>query len=162
MKAEDYYKNLPAKVMAVGVLFFNKSQELLIVKPTYKEHWSIPGGVVDRDESLRDACAREVKEEIDLEVKDLKLLCVDYMSARVSEYINKSENLQFVFAGGILTTNQIENIILEKKELAEYKFMKPELALPLLNKNLSNRLPACFDALKDDSVFYLEGGKQRG
>ncbi|MBI4119577.1 MAG: NUDIX hydrolase [Parcubacteria group bacterium] len=147
--------------MAVGVLFFNELHELLIVKPNYKDSWSIPGGVIDENESPREACLREVKEEVGLTVKKVKLLGVDYMSPETSEYQNKSENLQFIFYGGILTQNQMRSIKLQKEELDEYKFLKLENALPLLNRNLSSRIPPCLEALKNNTAVYLEGGKLR-
>lgn len=57
----QYYKGLPKKRMGVGALFLNDKNEILIVKPSYKDHWSVPGGVVDENESPRQACIREVK-----------------------------------------------------------------------------------------------------
>lgn len=71
--SEEYYKTLPKKRMAVGVLFFNSNNELLIVKPSYKSGWSIPGGVIEQDESPRMGFIREVKEEIGLDVEPLDL-----------------------------------------------------------------------------------------
>lgn len=47
-----YYKNLPQKRMAVAALFFNERGEILILKPSYKEDWILPGGVVELNESL--------------------------------------------------------------------------------------------------------------
>ena len=42
---------------------------LLILKPTYKSGWTIPGGVMEADgESPWEACQREVREETGLEV----------------------------------------------------------------------------------------------
>ncbi len=34
----EYYKRLPKKRMAAGCLFFNEEEEILIVKPSYKDH----------------------------------------------------------------------------------------------------------------------------
>jgi 8-oxo-dGTP diphosphatase len=46
---------LPMKDMSVGALVFNEPEELL-VKPTYKDGWEIPGGIVEQDESPTQAC----------------------------------------------------------------------------------------------------------
>jgi ADP-ribose pyrophosphatase YjhB (NUDIX family) len=59
-----YYKNLPKKRMAAGALILNKNNEILIVKPNYRDQWLIAGGVIEENESPKDACLREVKEEI--------------------------------------------------------------------------------------------------
>lgn len=47
MNEQDFYAQLPRKKMATGVLFF-QDQSLLLVKPTYKDGWSIPGGIVEQ------------------------------------------------------------------------------------------------------------------
>ncbi|WP_412102692.1 NUDIX domain-containing protein [Plantactinospora sp. KLBMP9567] len=36
-----------------GLLFTDPAGRVLLVEPTYKEHWEIPGGCVEADESLR-------------------------------------------------------------------------------------------------------------
>ena len=50
----------------------------IILKPTYKNHWLLPGGVVEANESPRQACIREVKEETDIDCQLTRLLCIDY------------------------------------------------------------------------------------
>lgn len=89
----SYYQNLPKKRMGAGVLIFNEQEELLIIKPSYKDHWSIPGGVVENNESPKAAAKREVSEEINLILENLQLLCVDY----VPSHDAKGESLQFFF-----------------------------------------------------------------
>ena len=159
MNQDEYIANLPKKRMAVGVLFFNNARELLVVKPTYKENWSVPGGVCDENESPRETAIRETKEETSLNIKKVQLLCVDYMSRGKSEYSNKMENLQFIFYGGTLEDEQIDKIKLPPDELSEYKFVETEEAQKILSKNLANRLPNCIQAVKNNTAYYLEGGE---
>src|SRR4051794_41118953 len=94
------YDQLPRKRMAAGALFFDGRGRLLVVKPTYRsdDWYSIPGGVVEEDESPKAGCAREVREELGLEVPIGALLAVDYRPQEGQV----TENLQFVFAGGVL------------------------------------------------------------
>jgi len=47
MATPDYYKSLPMKRMGSGALFFDSAGRILIVKPSYKDVWEIPGGVVE-------------------------------------------------------------------------------------------------------------------
>jgi 8-oxo-dGTP diphosphatase len=153
--SSEYYKNLPKKRMGVGALILNDNGEILIVKPSYKDHWSIAGGVIDENESPRTACIREVKEEIGIELKIAKFLCVDYKLDKTY----KGESLQFIFFGGRLSDSEIENIVLDGKEIVEYKFVSFEIAKTLLSKTLSMRLQKSFDALKNDMAAYLENGE---
>ena len=152
----DYYKTLPKKRMGVGALIFNEKEELLILKPNYKEHWSIPGGTIDENESPRQCCLREIKEEIGLELLEIIFICVDYNSADEE----KTESLQFIFYGGVLNTDQIKKIKIQEKEIDEFKFMAVNEAKELLNERLKNRIEGCFESIKSGKPVYLEDGKQ--
>ena len=48
---EEYAKMLPKKQVGTAVLFFNAKEELLILKPNYKDGWLVPGGSSDENES---------------------------------------------------------------------------------------------------------------
>jgi 8-oxo-dGTP diphosphatase len=148
----EFYKNLPKKRMGAGMLFFNEKEELLIVKPVYKDHWTLVGGVVDENESPLQACIREVKEEIGIELQNAKFLCVDYVATREE----KDENLQFIFYGGILNKNQISNIKLADGEIGEFRFAKVEETKSLLSEKFRKRLPKLLEAIKNNTAFYLE------
>jgi hypothetical protein len=49
---------LPKKRMAAGVLFRSADRRVLLVEPSYKPNWEIPGGIVEPDESPWAAAAR--------------------------------------------------------------------------------------------------------
>ena len=149
----QYYKGLPKKRMGVGALFFNDKDELLILKPTYKDYWSIPGGIIDANESPREACICEIKKEIGLNISDVRFLCVDYYRNLGNE---KGESLQFMFYGGILSESQISNIKIPREEIGGYKFMHIENVLPLFSNGLQKRMPKCLEAIKSKISFYLE------
>ena len=152
----DYYKNLPKKRMGAGVLFFNEQNELLILKPNYKDHWSVPGGTVDKNESPRQCCLREIKEEIGFDLREISFLCVDYNSAQK----DKTESLQFIFYGGILNADRIKKITIQDNEIDEFKFVKINEALPLLNEKLRKRIQGCLESIKSGQAVYLENGRK--
>ena len=143
------------KRMAAGALIRNQAGEIFIVKPHYRDHWLIPGGMVEENESPRAACQREVLEEIALALNPEGLLCIDY----VSERPGYSESLQFVFDGGILTPEQIKEIRLQKEELDAFEFVNVETALKKLNPFLARRLKQAFLALETGQTFYLKDQK---
>lgn len=147
--------------MAAGILLFNSAHKLLIVKPTYKELWSIPGGVINKNESPREAAMREAREELGLRVTKIKLLAVDYMSPETRGYPTKDENIQFTFYGGKLRAREIRHIRLPKKELFAYRFLEPAKAMPLLSSHLRRRLKPCLKALEQNKTVYLENSVPR-
>ncbi|MHC1744274.1 MAG: NUDIX hydrolase [Syntrophobacteraceae bacterium] len=58
-------------MVGVGAIIFKGSQVLLVQRgrePAYGK-WSVPGGLVEVGESLRDAVRREVREEVGLDVR---------------------------------------------------------------------------------------------
>ncbi len=150
--SDDFTTTLPGKRMAAGALFFDKTGGILIVKPTYRDGWLIPGGTVDRDESPYTACRREVREELGLDLPVYQLLCVEYQSPQGT----KTESLQFIFYGGVLTNDQIAAIRLPTDELAGYRFCSPDEAAHLLTPMLARRLPFALAALEENRTIYLE------
>lgn len=52
---------------------------VLVVKPTYRPEWQFVGGMVDRGEAPHEACAREIKEEIGIDLPVGDLLVLDYV-----------------------------------------------------------------------------------
>ena len=60
---------LSAIPVSAGALVFDRAGRLLILKPTYKSGWTIPGGVLETDgETPGDAGRREVAEELGLHI----------------------------------------------------------------------------------------------
>ena len=63
-------------LVGVGAVVVKAGRVLLIRRGTepLRGHWSIPGGLVDVGESLKDAVIREVKEETGLTVEPVELI----------------------------------------------------------------------------------------
>lgn len=153
----NYLHSLPKKRMGSGAIIINQNHELIIVKPTYKQDCSLPGGVIDSNESPKQACQREIKEELGLDIKLLKLLCVDYRSYPETN----DESLQFIFLAEIITKDQIEKIILPKDEISEFKFIKfDEIKNINFSRGIKNRIQYGIKAIDNDSCYYLENGEE--
>lgn len=52
--------------LSIKALIQNGDGEVLVVKETGKGWWDLPGGGMDHEESIKDAIARELKEEVNL------------------------------------------------------------------------------------------------
>ncbi len=71
---------------AVAVVMENESGELLLIKRAlnpFKNWWDMPGGFVERGESLEEGAAREIKEETGLTVDKDSLV---YLDSYVADY----------------------------------------------------------------------------
>ncbi len=70
-------RRYPARpILGVGALIFERERILLAErgKEPLKGYWSLPGGVLEVGETLREGIRREVKEETGLEVEPLGVL----------------------------------------------------------------------------------------
>jgi 8-oxo-dGTP pyrophosphatase MutT (NUDIX family) len=84
---------LPAIPVSSGALIFDRSGRLLILKPTYKSGWTIPGGVMEADgETLWQACRREVREECGIELRHERVV-LTHMSASMLSRLADAELL---------------------------------------------------------------------
>ncbi len=148
--------NPPKKQVSAGALFLNKVGEMLVVKPNYKEGWLIPGGSVEEHESPREACEREVLEEIGLTASIKSLLVID----AVGRQTNRLSGIQFTFYGGILNNQEIKTIVLQLTELSEFKFISFKNLNQIFEPRRVNRYNLCLEALKNKTIYYLENGKK--
>ena len=80
-------KTLPKKRVASGALIFNEKEEFIIVEPSYKSDWEIPGGGIEKNESPQEALIREIKEELGV---DLDALGIPTMEQAIARYSQKT------------------------------------------------------------------------
>ena len=153
--SKAYQETLSKKLMAAGVLLFNQVGQFLIVKPTYKQGWEIPGGVSEANESLRQTVLREVQEEIGLTLEKVSLLCVDYNFADEE----RLESVQCVFDGGILEEGSIAQIHFLDKEITECRFVNQAEGLVLLRERVGQHVAQALAAKHQGKVVYLEERK---
>lgn len=147
-----FHRTLPTKRMAAGWVIQNAEQQFLVVKPTYKDQWELPGGVVEDDESPWHACRREVLEELGIDVDPGSLLCVDYCSNQPGY----SESLQFLFYGGTLRTDLIAQITLDEDELSDMEWVDLSSAVQLLGRRVSRRLATAAPHLGPRGLFLVD------
>jgi 8-oxo-dGTP diphosphatase len=145
---------LPRIPASAGALIFDERGRLLIANPTYKAHWTIPGGIMEADgETPWEACRREVREEVGLVVGHGRLVAVDFLRPKPS----KPGGMRFLFDCGALPDAVLGTITLQEEELSEHRLLDPEEALPLLSGPLRRRVGAALAT--DVGCVYLEDGR---
>src|ERR1700722_12510802 len=71
-----WFAGLPGIVIAAGALITDPQHRVLLVKPNYRDLWSLPGGICEFGEPPHLACEREVAEEVGLQIAAGRLLAV--------------------------------------------------------------------------------------
>src|SRR5262249_47705816 len=66
------------KRVAADVLHRYSAGRLLLVNPTYKDYWDLPGGMAESNEPPRMAAERELREELGLTIIVGRVLVVDW------------------------------------------------------------------------------------
>ncbi|MFI6077336.1 NUDIX domain-containing protein [Actinoplanes sp. NPDC051343] len=151
---EDFTATLPRKRMGAGALLTDDRGRLLLVEPTYKPYFEIPGGAVEADESPHTAVVRELEEELGLSVQPGRMLVVDWVPPRP----DRSEGLMMVFDGGILTPAETERIRLPADELRSWAWCSERQAGELLSELLARRVSAAVRARAEGTMVYLDNG----
>jgi 8-oxo-dGTP pyrophosphatase MutT (NUDIX family) len=139
--------------VAAGALFRDGDDRVLLVQPTYKDGWDIPGGYVEPGESPRAACIREVREELSLTVEVGPLLIVDWAPAD-----NEGDKILFVFDGGTPDTPTLDSIVLAADELAAWRFVPLADLDRHVPARLCRRLTTAIAALRSGGPNYAEHG----
>lgn len=154
LSEEEHLARLPRKRVAAGALMRNAHGAIMIVKPTYRTYWLIPGGTVDAGEAPLRACVREVREELDLDLPITRLLCV----AHHRRDVHGDEVLHFIFDGGVVIEPQLAQIRLPADEIAEYRFVSLNEALTVLSSTVADCVRVAYDAIQQNATLYAEDG----
>lgn len=135
--------------VAAGVVFLDGQSRVLMVRPTYKEYWDIPGGYVEPGESPYDAAVREVREELGLEVNVGRMLVVDWAPSQ-----SEGDKLLFLFRAPELSANTVFHF--EDGEIAEVRYVHPDDLADFTIERLVRRLRVAVEATVPQ---YLEHGR---
>jgi len=149
---------LPAVPASASALIFDDRRRLLILRPTYKSGWTIPGGVMENDgETPWQACQREVREECGLEVTSARLACVDFRPPRPG----RAGGIRFLFDCGELDARSLRAMTLQQAEIAEHRLVPVADALVLLRRPIRRRVRAVVrrDGRRRSGTVYLENGR---
>lgn len=130
-----------------GLISENEKGEILLVKRKdnpKKGYWDVPGGFVDINETLEESMRREIKEELEVELRDL-----EYFTSTKDRYLYKGLNyytLAFLFTGKVDS-----NKIIPRDDITEIKFF-PKNKIPFSK--------LAFKGVKIGLIKYLSSFKQ--
>ncbi len=144
---------VPGIPVSAGALIFDRKGRLLILKPTYKSGWTIPGGVMEADgETPWQACQREVGEECGIEISTGRLACMDFRRPRDGS----PGGVRYLFDCGVFDDADLRGIAVQPEEVSTYRLVKLPEALKLLRGPIRRRVRA---AVSGAGTVYLEQGR---
>jgi ADP-ribose pyrophosphatase YjhB (NUDIX family) len=146
-------RSLAKPLVAAGVVFVDEHDRLMLVRPTYKEYWDIPGGYVEPGETPREAVVREVAEELGIHPSIGDLLSVDW-----APHPDEGDKVLFVFDGGRLSERMLASIRFVDGEIAQYTFSSADELDRFTIPRLSRRLQATLTGRGRGGPTYLEHG----
>ncbi|MDG4797118.1 NUDIX hydrolase [Micromonospora sp. WMMD1082] len=152
-----WYANLPAFYAAAAAFITDPAGDVLLVKPTYRDHWAFPGGYVETEEYPHQACAREVHEELGISIAVGDLLVLDWSPPTGPR---PRALVHFTFDCG--TIGGLDRMSLPGQELERMAFVPPERAETLLPANVAPRVPAAIRARAGRAPVYLPDGPAGG
>lgn len=136
--------------VAAGALFVDDRGRVLLVHPTYKDTWDVPGGYVEHGESPAAACRRELKEELGIDRMPRRLINVDWAPNE-----REGDKLLFLFDCGQLGGDEAR-IRLPASELDDWRWVDLAQLDEYVIDRISHRVRA---AAEIPTSNYLEHGR---
>ncbi|HEY3558625.1 MAG TPA: NUDIX hydrolase [Kribbella sp.] len=150
----EYAAGLPRKRAAAGVLFRSADGRVLLIEPSYKPNWEMPGGVVEADEAPWAAAVRELDEELGTDRPLGRLLVVDHVHA----YDGRPDGMIFVFDGGVVDDADVTAFFFRDGEILSAGLYTIGQARALAKPMLADRLVASLAAVREGAVVLCENG----
>jgi ADP-ribose pyrophosphatase YjhB (NUDIX family) len=149
MEPMAWHASLPGVIVSAAALIGDGAGGVLVVKPSYRDHWSLPGGICEFGEAPRAGCARELTEELGIDPHLGELLAIDWQPAQEIYGPTARPAVFFIFDGGTLPN--LTGIRLQPEELEDCKFaaaseldvLLPAASLPRVTAALAARSSGC-------------------
>lgn len=133
-----------------AALITSPAGDVLLVKPNYRDYWQLPGGVLEEAEAPEAGCAREVLEEIGLDLPVGRLLALTWLAP---SGVRPKPLLAFVFDGGVL--GDFSGIKLQESELDDFRLVPRSGLVNYLPAHMAPRLLNALQARETGETIYL-------
>ncbi len=147
---------LPRKRAISQMLLHDAAGRVLLCQLTYKRDWDLPGGVVEVRESPRRAVAREVAEELGLDVPAGDLLLTDWLPA----WSGWDDALCLVFDGGEHDPGILDGVVRQTREIRSADFCTPAEVRERCTDFTAARIAAALDNLGTGGAYTERGGTE--
>lgn len=153
LEPATWYASLPSFLASASALITNRAGTgVLAVKPNYRPHWNLPGGIMEAGEPPHVCCAREVAEELGVDLRPGRLLVLDWVEPTA---VRKAW-FGYVFDGGAL--DDPFQLTLQSDELDDVAFIDGAKVRDMFTANTADRVQAALKARANGGVAYLHNG----
>ena len=155
LSTADWFASLATVYLSASMLITDHDDQILLVKPNYRPDWGIPGGIVEAGEAPDQCAAREIAEELGLDIPAGDLLVVDWVAAAGDR---PQAIMNFIFDGAVLT--EPGAIRLQEADLDDAQFLGWAEAEARMSAGMAPRVPAARQARQSRRTVYLPGIRQ--
>ena len=145
---------LPRKRAISQMLIRDRDERVLLCQLTYKQDWDLPGGVVEVGESPQLAVAREVEEELGLQIEPGSLLLTDWLPP----WSGWDDALCLVFDGGAHDASIADTIVRQTREIRSAEFCTPDQVRERCADFTARRVASALANLGTGRPAYVESG----
>lgn len=147
---------LPRKRAIAQMLVRDAEDRVLLCRLTYKNDWDLPGGVVEVNESPREAVSREIEEELGLDIAAGILLLTDWLPP----WSGWDDALCLVFDGGVHDASVVDGAVLQAREIRSAHFCTVEEVRERCADFTARRIESALARLGESGVpAYTESGR---
>lgn len=145
-----WFASLPKVALSANAVLRDESGWIALVRNTYRNGWSLPGGVVDDNEPPAAACARELEEELGFRVTGMgPLLAVQWAQRSPG---SSMQFLSLTFDAGLCEDPAA--LVPQPDEIAEIGFFPIDKLPDGTRPFIARRLHAVHQA--EGALVYLE------
>ncbi|MGN9837786.1 NUDIX domain-containing protein [Nonomuraea sp. H19] len=154
----DFWDTVNRVITGAAAYITDEHGRVLLVDPNYRDHWTFPGGMIDAGEHPAQACAREIAEELGLEVE------VEVGALLTVAWTDGLPNIPYSLVTFTFDCGEIASdtpITLQAEELDDYGFFTVEEAEQRLASHSYQRLLATAAARDSGRLTYLPPAQNR-
>ena len=148
---------LPRKRAIAQMLVRDTQGRVLLCNLTYKQDWDLPGGVVEVNEAPHVAVAREVEEELALQIPAGDLVLTDWLPP----WSGWDDAVCLVFDGGTHDPALAERIVPQAREIRAARFCTLAEVHNLCADFTARRIDSALAAVEGGVPRYTESGRPR-
>ncbi len=148
--AAELDAGFPRRRCSAGGIIRDQQGRILVVKPSYRAGWLLPGGLVEAQETPANTLRREALEEVGITPTLMRLLCIDLLPPENGF----SESVHFLFECAPVHIDGNTCLPADGVEILEARFLAQTQAMDLLIAPVRRRLGTVLNG----GAGYLEDG----